>query len=76
VIFEADLPAPMRLLVPAHRLATAGLLPPRLREEYGLRWTPLHAAALPLAARSLRLAAAPVLFAASRVAPLPELRAA
>jgi uncharacterized protein (DUF2236 family) len=76
VILEADLPAPMRVLVPAHRLATAGLLPPRLREEYGLRWTPLHEYALPLAARSVRAVAAPVLFAASRMAPLPELEAA
>jgi len=76
VIFEADLPTPMRVLVPAHRLATAGLLPPRLREEYGLRWTPLHEYALPLAARSVRAVAAPVLFAASRMAPLPELQAA
>jgi uncharacterized protein (DUF2236 family) len=42
VVFEADLPAPMRVLVPAHRLVTAGLLPPRLRQEVGLRWTPLH----------------------------------
>src|ERR687892_213955 len=41
VILEAALPAPMRLLVPAHRLATAGLLPPRLREEYGLGGGPL-----------------------------------
>jgi uncharacterized protein (DUF2236 family) len=72
VIHEANLPAPMRVLVPAHRLATAGLLPPRLREEYGLRWTPLHELALPLAARSVRAAATPVLFAAGRVAPLPE----
>jgi uncharacterized protein (DUF2236 family) len=76
VVFEADLPAPMRVLVPAHRLATAGLLPPRLREEYGLRWTPLHERALPLAARSVRLFAAPVLFAASRMAPPSELQAA
>lgn len=76
VIHEADLPAPMRVLVPAHRLATAGLLPARLREEYGLRWTPVHELALPLAARSLRVAATPVLFAAGRVAPLPESLAA
>jgi uncharacterized protein (DUF2236 family) len=76
VIFEADLPAPLRVLVPAHRLATAGLLPQRLRDEYGLRWTPLHEYALPLAARSVRALAAPVLFAASRMAPLPELQAA
>jgi uncharacterized protein (DUF2236 family) len=69
VILEAALPAPMRLLVPAHRLSTAALLPPRLREEYGLRWSRLHALALPVAARSLRAAAAPVLSAASRLAP-------
>ncbi|HXV03748.1 MAG TPA: oxygenase MpaB family protein [Gaiellaceae bacterium] len=70
-IIEAPLPAPMRVLVPAHRLATAGLLPPRLREEYGLRWSPLHELALPLAARSLRLTT-PALIAASRFAPLPR----
>ena len=39
VIVEARLPTPMRVLVPAHRLATAGLLPERLRREYGLRWS-------------------------------------
>jgi uncharacterized protein (DUF2236 family) len=70
-IFEAPLPVPMRVLVPAHRLATAGLIPPRLREEYGLRWGPLHELALPLAARSLRLTT-PALIAASRFAPLPR----
>ena len=69
-------PAPMRVLVPAHRLATAGLLPERLREEYGLRWTPLHELALPLAARSVKAAATPDLFAAGRMAPLPESLAA
>jgi uncharacterized protein (DUF2236 family) len=69
VIVEAALPAPMRLLVPAHRLSTAGLLPSRLRDEYGLRWSRLHELALPLAARSLRLAAWPALSAASRLAP-------
>jgi uncharacterized protein (DUF2236 family) len=76
VIFEANLPTPMRVLVPAHRLTTAGLIPPRLREEYGLRWTTLHEHALPLAARSVRALAAPMLFAASRMAPFPELEAA
>jgi uncharacterized protein (DUF2236 family) len=72
VILEAPLPPPLRLLVPAHRLATAGLLPPRLRREYRLRWTPLHALALPLAARSLRLTAAPALIAASHLMPSPR----
>lgn len=76
VIVEARLPAPMRVLVPAHRLATAGLLPERLRREYGLRWSPLHELALPLAARSMRLTAAPVLFAAGRLVPPPDVLAA
>jgi uncharacterized protein (DUF2236 family) len=72
VILEARLPTVMRVLVPAHRLATAGLLPPRLRDEYGLRWGSLHELTLPLAARSVRLATAPVLAAASRTAPPPR----
>ncbi len=76
ILLEAALPAPMRVLVPAHRLSTAGLLPPRLRDEYGLRWTPLHELALPLAARSVRVAATPVLMAASRFsAPVEALAA-
>jgi uncharacterized protein (DUF2236 family) len=69
VIHEAPLPAPLRMLVPAHRLATAGLLPPWLRQEYGLPWSPLHELALPLAARSVRLTTTPVLMAASRLTP-------
>jgi uncharacterized protein (DUF2236 family) len=72
VILDAPLPVPIRLLVPAHRLATAGLLPSRLRHEYGLHWSPLHGLALPLAARSLQLAATPALIAASRLTPLPR----
>ena len=71
VIVEARLPTPMRVLVPAHRLATAGLLPERLRHEYGLRWSALHELALPLAARSMRLAATPVLLAARRLTTTP-----
>jgi uncharacterized protein (DUF2236 family) len=69
VILEAPLPAPLRVVVPAHRLSTAGLLPPRLRREYGLRWSTLHQLALPLAARSLRLTATPLLAAAARLTP-------
>jgi uncharacterized protein (DUF2236 family) len=71
VILRAPLPLPLRVLVPAHRLATAGLLPPRLRAEYGLRWTLLREVALPLAARTVRLTTTPVLLAASRLAPVP-----
>jgi uncharacterized protein (DUF2236 family) len=68
VILDAPLPPPLRLLAPAHRLSTAGLLPPSLREEYGLRWTGLHERTLPFAARSLRLSAAPLLRIASGLA--------
>jgi uncharacterized protein (DUF2236 family) len=66
VILEARLPTPMRLFVPAHRLATVALLPPRLRAEYGLAWSRRRAVALALAARSVKLTATPVLSAASR----------
>ena len=76
VILEAPLPTPMRLLVPAHRLATAGLLPSRLRHEYGLRWSPLHELALPLAAQSVRLTTTPAMMAASRLRPVPRKLAA
>jgi uncharacterized protein (DUF2236 family) len=72
VILSAPLPAPLRLLVPAHRLATAALLPARLRDEYGLRWSSVRALALPVAARSVRVTSAPVLLAASRLAPVPR----
>jgi uncharacterized protein (DUF2236 family) len=69
VILAARLPAPLRVFVPAHRLSTAALLPPRLRDQYGLRWSILHELALQLAAHSMRITAAPVLAIASRLAP-------
>jgi uncharacterized protein (DUF2236 family) len=40
VILEAPLPTPLRVLAPVHRLATAALLLPRLREEYELDLEP------------------------------------
>lgn len=69
VILAAPVPAPMRLLTPAHRLATAAQLPERLRRGYGLRWTPLHALLLPVAAQSLRVTTWPILQAAARLRP-------
>jgi uncharacterized protein (DUF2236 family) len=74
-ILRAPLPGPVRAAAPAHRLATAAFLPERLRREYGLRWSPAHAAALELSARPLRLAAMALLRAAERVAPSPTLEA-
>ena len=76
MILDAPLPAPMRLLAPAHRLATAALLPVKLRRAYGLRWSPFHEFALPLAARALHISAIPALRIASRVAPPPRALAA
>lgn len=67
VILAAHLPAPLRLLAPAHRLATARILPARLRAEYGLRWTRLHERALPLAGATVRYGTAPILTAAGRI---------
>jgi uncharacterized protein (DUF2236 family) len=69
VILHAPLPAPLRVFAPAHRLATAAQLPPRLRAEYELSWTPFHAGLLPLAAQSLKFAAWPMLRAASYLRP-------
>lgn len=76
VILASPLPAPLRVLVPAHRLATARILPVRLRQEYGLRWTPLHELALPLAGQALRYGSAPALAIARRVRPPARLLAA
>jgi uncharacterized protein (DUF2236 family) len=78
VILAPRLPPPMRLFGPAHRMASTGLLPPRLRHEYGLRWSRAHELALPLAARGMRLAAVPVVRATayletSRIPALAEL---
>ena len=69
VILDAPLPAALKMFAPAHRLATAGQLPPRLRREYGLRWSAVHELALPLAAHGVKLTTKPVLRAASRFSP-------
>jgi ER-bound oxygenase mpaB/B'/Rubber oxygenase, catalytic domain len=65
---EMALPASLRLLVPAHRLLTGGAAAAapacRVRPQLEPR-----AAALALAARSMRLAAAPLFLAAGRVSP-------
>lgn len=76
VILAAPLPAPLRLLAPAHRLATARILPTSLRRQYRLRWTPLHDLALPLAGATVRYGSAPILTAAGRIRALsPRLAA-
>lgn len=69
VILATPLPPPMRLLVPAHRLATARILPSRLRHEYGLHWSGLHELALPLAGGAVRYGTAPALRFAAHLRP-------
>jgi uncharacterized protein (DUF2236 family) len=76
VVLAAKLPAPLRVLAPAHRLATARILPPRLRDEYGLRLGPLQHLALPLAGGAVRYGTAPALGLAARIRPPRELLAA
>lgn len=66
IVLQAPLPTALRLLAPAHRLATAALLPARLREQYGLGWTRAHAMPLALAASSLRLLGEPLFHLAGR----------
>lgn len=68
-ILAARLPAPLRLLTPAHRLATARILPPRVRHEYGLHLNPLHPLVVPLAGRAVRYTTAPALGLAARLRP-------
>lgn len=69
VVLASPLPAPLRVLAPAHRLATSAILPPQLRDEYGLRWTPLHELAFPLAGHTVRYGTRPLLTVAARVRP-------
>jgi uncharacterized protein (DUF2236 family) len=70
MILGAPLPAPMRLLAPAHRLATAAQLPERIRREYGLRWMPFHEPVLVAAAQSVRFGSWPILRVAGRLGPV------
>jgi len=56
VAFDLPLPATRRWALPAVNLLVVGLLPPRVRDLYGLRWSPAHEAAFTGLAASLRTA--------------------
>jgi uncharacterized protein (DUF2236 family) len=76
MILRAPVPPPMRLLAPAHRLATRAQLPPRLRAEYGLAWNSLNQPLLTIAAQTVRLGSLPALRVAGRLRPpLPAAQA-
>jgi uncharacterized protein (DUF2236 family) len=53
-VLAPPVPAALRPFVRSLRLVTVGLLPPSLRAQYGLRWTPAHRVALAAQARSVR----------------------
>jgi uncharacterized protein (DUF2236 family) len=73
-ILDGPLPLRFRPIARVNRLAAAGVLPPRLRREYGLGWTPAHNLALVASAGSLRALGMPFVLAAGRV-PQPRLAA-
>ena len=54
VAFELPLPATRRWALPAINLLVVGLLPPRVRALYGLRWSPAHDAAFSGLAAGIR----------------------
>jgi uncharacterized protein (DUF2236 family) len=60
-VLHPPLPLALRPAMEAVNLATAGLLPPRLREQYGFRWTPAHSSLLSAARHSARRVLFPVL---------------
>ncbi|HWX09061.1 MAG TPA: oxygenase MpaB family protein [Gaiellaceae bacterium] len=69
VILATPLPTALRVLAPAHRLATTRILPARLRREYKLHWTALHQLALPFAGHAVRYGTIPGLAIARRIRP-------
>ena len=56
IAFEIPMAAHMEPFKRVHDLIMLGSLPPRIRDLYGLRWTPPHAAAFRIATASLRTA--------------------
>jgi uncharacterized protein (DUF2236 family) len=75
-IYRSPLRGPMRVVTPAHRLATTAQLPPRLREEYDLRLAPLHGPLLAAAGHSMRLGSRPILGVVSHIRPRSSIVAA
>jgi uncharacterized protein (DUF2236 family) len=58
VAFEIPMAVHMQPAKRAHDLIMLGSLQPRVRELYGLRWTPAHAVAFGVAVRAVRAACA------------------
>jgi uncharacterized protein (DUF2236 family) len=56
IAFEIPMPRYLHPPREVHNLVLAGTLPPRVRELFGIRWTPLHAAAFRSVVAGLRAA--------------------
>lgn len=56
LIFWPPRAASLRVIGPAAKFVTAGLLPPQVREGYGYAWTPLQEQALDRLARAIKMA--------------------
>lgn len=56
ILFHIPVPARDFAAMRIHNLLMLGALPPRVRELYGLRWTPVHSAAFAAAVVALRAA--------------------
>jgi uncharacterized protein (DUF2236 family) len=54
ILFHIPVPAPQAPAMQVHNLFMRGTLPPRVRDLYGLRWTPAHALAFRAAVRAAR----------------------
>jgi uncharacterized protein (DUF2236 family) len=68
-VLRPPLPGLVRMVTPAHRLATTALLPPRIAREYGLELTAVRRPLVGVAGHSLRFGAWPVLRIASHLRP-------
>lgn len=55
MMYSGSLPWYLRTLLPLNRLITAGLLPERMREEYGFAWNPRRERMFRRVVRGLRL---------------------
>jgi uncharacterized protein (DUF2236 family) len=74
IVLRPPVPLPMRPLLELVNQITVGLLPPRVREQYGFSWDPVRAVALHGGAEYVKRVLVPVL--PERVRMLPLARAA
>ncbi len=56
LIFRPPRAASLRVIGPVAQFVTVGLLPPKVREGYGYRWTPFQEQALDTLARAIKRA--------------------